>query len=142
VDSSTNLPNLKGVKTLIIARDGVLRDGLQTMLAGLFREIQIDLLEDGSLAACQGKRMAYDLVFLYAGLPSETRLAATRGIKAVSPETIIIMVAESEEETRLALKAGSDQVLLKGFSTAQLITALNGFYETNAEKSINSGLPE
>jgi DNA-binding NarL/FixJ family response regulator len=116
-----------GIKILVIARADVLRDGLQTMLAGLLPGAKIDLLDDGSQTTNQVRQKEYDLIFLYPGLGFETLLSATRAIKTAATRAFTIMVIEEQDQVRKALEAGADQVLLKGFSAVQLITILRGF---------------
>jgi DNA-binding response OmpR family regulator len=113
-------------KILIFARADVLRDSLQTMLAGLFRGVEIDLLEDGALVASQIQRGTYDVVFLYPGLSFDTLLEAVRTIKAGATRIFTVMVIEEQDQMRLALEAGADQVILKGFSADLLMTSLQG----------------
>jgi DNA-binding NarL/FixJ family response regulator len=112
------------MRILIFGKADTLRNGFQTLLTALSPGEKIDIVEDAAQLADRFENHAYDLAFLYPNLPFPTLLAAVFFIKKSSPHVRAVMVIEDPKQETAALQAGADQVLLKGFSGAQLIRLL------------------
>jgi DNA-binding NarL/FixJ family response regulator len=112
------------MKILIVAKADTLRNGLQTLLTALILNGEIDILDDPARIAGRLKALEYDSVFLYPSLPFEDLLTAARLIKQISPTTDTILIVREPHQVQPGLSAGADAVLLKGFSAAQLIQAV------------------
>jgi DNA-binding NarL/FixJ family response regulator len=109
--------------TLIVAKADPLRNGLQTLLAALSPNADVEVLDDPTQVALRMNKQRYDSVFLYPSLPFDDLLAAARVIKMKKPATTVIFIITEPNQARLALEAGANSVLLKGFSAAQLMHA-------------------
>jgi len=109
------------MEILLIAKDNTLRNGFQTLLTALSSDGEVDVLADLSQLSCQFQKKAYQFVYIYPGLPFEELLAAARTVKQGHPETSVVMVIEDQNQSCPARQAGADRVILKGFSSADLM---------------------
>jgi DNA-binding NarL/FixJ family response regulator len=108
------------IKLLIFARDDVLRDGLQVLLAAVFPRGEFYLTDNEADALNTISQKAYHLVLFYPGSPFEEQLCAATKIKRVCPDLPVVLVVETQAQMHEALDAGADRVLLKGFTMETL----------------------
>ena len=112
------------MRVVIVAESGRLREGLQAMLDSLPTLETVAVADDGpsALEAIQSGRP--DLVILDAHLFGESTAGWIRAIKQGWNGTHCIVVADRLGQFQPLLDAGADAVLLKGFSAAELRTAV------------------
>lgn len=84
---------------------------------------------DGYEAVAQVQALQPDLVLMDLNMPRCDGLLATRLIKKVAPQTVIVILTVSDEATDLfeALRSGAQGYLLKGMDPADWFTYLRGF---------------
>jgi len=112
------------MRLLIVAEPGRLRDGLQTLLDS-FRALQpAVVLDDGRSALEAIQNGGPDLVILDHHVFGESTPEFVRAIKQARAQAYFIVVADRLGQFPPILDAGADEVLLKGFSAAELSTAV------------------
>ncbi|MDR3578084.1 MAG: response regulator [Anaerolineaceae bacterium] len=109
------------MEILLIAKDNALRNGFQTLLTALSTDGEVDVLADLSKLPSQFQKKSYQFVYIYPGLPFEELLEAMRTIKQEHPQVKVVMVVEDQNQGFSARQAGADRVILKGFSSADLM---------------------
>jgi len=112
------------MRVMIVAEPGRLRDGLQTMLDSFLTLEWVTVVDDGpsALEAIRSGQPA--LVILDAHLFDEGTADFVRTIKQEGSGVRCIVVAERHAQFQPILDAGADKVHLRGFSTAELRTAV------------------
>jgi len=109
---------------LLVAEPGRLRDGLQALLDS-FRALQpAVVLDDGRSALEAIQNGGPDLVILDHHVFGESTAEFVRAIKQARAQAYFIVVADRLGQFPPILDAGADEVLLKGFSAAELSTAV------------------
>ena len=103
------------IKVLLVDDHQVVRRGLRTFL-----EVQDDIevvgeASDGAEALHKAQELAPDVVILDVRMPDTDGLTACAAIKRSVPQTKVIMLTSSDEETDLyeAVKSGASGYLLK-----------------------------
>ena len=109
---------------LIVARPGDLRDGLHSLLTvtdGITSVFQAD-------SARSAMRLVADespeLVILDFDLPRENMVTLLARIKARSPRSRCLVLAEHAEQREVAQGAGADLVLIKGSLASELLDSV------------------
>jgi DNA-binding NarL/FixJ family response regulator len=110
---------------LIVAKPGRLREALCTLLKAASRLEPIEQVDDSPSALKIVNECDPGLVLLDAHLPDNEISALLGQIKAKRPQTRCIVLANTVEQQQAAKRAGADEVLLKGFSTANLLEAID-----------------
>lgn len=84
---------------------------------------------DGYEAVAQVKALQPDLVLMDLNMPRCDGLLATRLIKKIAPQTVIVILTVSDEATDLfeALRSGAQGYLLKSLEPSDWFTYLRGF---------------
>jgi DNA-binding NarL/FixJ family response regulator len=112
------------MKLLIVAEPGRLRDGLQALLDS-FRALQPAVVLDDSRSALLSIRNGWpDLVILDYHVFGEATPDFVRAIRQARAQVYCIVVADRLGQFQPMLDAGADEVLLKGFSAAELARAV------------------
>ncbi len=112
-----------GMLTLIVARPGRMRDSLQSLLAAAPLIDEIDQADDGASALRILERCP-TLVLLDTNLPGGQVWEVLAQIRAQQPHTRCLVLADSARQRQMAWASGADDVLLKGFQTAELFAAI------------------
>lgn len=109
---------------LIVARPGDLRDGLYSLLT-VTKEITSVLQADSAESAM---RLVVDeapeLIILDFDLPRENMVTLLARIKAHSPGSRCLALAEHAEQREMAQGAGADLVLIKGALASELLNSV------------------
>ncbi len=87
-------------------------------LASLFKAWGVEVVGeagDGDEAIARARELKPDVIFMDIHMPKRNGLEATRAIKAESPETTIVMLTVSDDDSDLfeAIKSGAEGYLLK-----------------------------
>ena len=110
---------------LIVAKPSRLREALCTLLKATSRLELIGQVDDGPAALKMVIESDPGLVLLDSQLTDNEVSTMLGQIKAKRPQTRCIVLANTVEQQQLAKSAGADEVLLKGFSTANLLEAID-----------------
>lgn len=112
------------MRLLIVAEPGRLRDGLQALLNS-FRALEPAIVLDDGRSALEAIRNGWpDLVMLDYHVFGEATPEFVHAIKQARVQAYFIVVADRLGQFPPILDAGADEVLLKGFSAAELSTAV------------------
>ncbi len=122
----SELPIARGVRILIADDQALFRRGIGTVLA---TEIDIDIVgeaEDGEEAVAKTQALEPDLVVMDVRMPRLSGIEAARRIRESNPETKILMLTVSDEESDLyeAIKAGANAYLLKEISVDEVASVI------------------
>lgn len=119
------------MRVVVAAEPGRLRDGLLAILDSFLTSGVV--VVDDDLSALEAVRSEQtDLVILHADFGKDDAMEFVRDLKQERNGVPCIVVADSFGQFQPLLKAGVDKVLLKGFSAAELSTAVK---ELTAEGS-------
>ena len=113
--------------TLLLADDHkIVRQGLRSLLEKLDGFECIAEVDDGFEAVKSAERLRPDIVIMEAVLPRMSGIEATQEIKAVSPETkvVILSVVAPGNSIMRALQAGASAYVLKDSAFEELSLAL------------------
>jgi DNA-binding NarL/FixJ family response regulator len=112
------------MRVMIVAEPGRLRDGLQAMLDSFPALETVAVVDDGPSALEAIRSGRSDLVILDAHLFDEGTADLVCAIKQEGNGARCVVVADRLGQFQPLLDAGADAVLLKGFSAAELRTAV------------------
>lgn len=113
------------VLTLIVARPGRMRDGLQALLAAMPQVERINLADDSTAALEMISGQQPTLVLLDSNPLNDGQVwTALEQIKALHPQTRCLVLVDNGRQEQRAQATGADGVLVKGFSTAELFAAI------------------
>jgi len=118
---------MKETKTnlgLVVARPGLVRDGLQAVLSAIPGLDALEPADDGASALDRLKSHRPDLVILDSSLSEGEMCTTLRQIKGQWPDVRCLVVADTPQQGRAVEAAGADAVLVEGFSAALLSTAI------------------
>ena len=114
------------IGVLIVDDHAVVRQGLRTLL-----ELQEDIeilgeASNGLESVEQARQLLPDVVLMDLVMPEMDGIEATRRIRALSPNTKVIILTSFAEDEKVfpSIKAGALGYLLKNVSPADLITAV------------------
>lgn len=117
------MPN-NGAYTLIVARPGSLRDGLQALMAAIPQIGIVDEANDISSAWRTALQHRPTLVVLDSDTAGGEIWLAVRRAKALWPQAECIFLADDVQQHQAAEAAGADAALLKGFPAARLVATI------------------
>ena len=119
---------------ILVADDhSLFRDGIVSLLEAAGFEV-VGQASNGRLAVEETLRLHPDLVLMDISMPQMNGLEALRQIKAVSPETQVVMLTVSEEEADLfeAVKYGACGYLLKDLKAQEFLEMVEGLQHGEA----------
>jgi NarL family two-component system response regulator LiaR len=123
------------IRVLIVDDHAVVREGLRTYL-DLSEEIEVvGEARNGREAIERAKALRPDVVLMDLLMPEMDGIAATRGVKDASPSTNVIVLTSftDDEHVMPALRAGATGYLLKDVSAADLVRAIEGANQGQAQ---------
>ncbi|MFC4314082.1 response regulator [Steroidobacter flavus] len=113
--------------SILIADDhAVVREGLRGLLRLEPEFVVVAEADDGESAVTLARQHRPDIVLLDLLMPGIGGVAATRGIKAASPESHIMILTSSNEDEHAfaAIEAGAQSFLLKSMRGEHLLQAI------------------
>lgn len=115
------------IRILLADDHRILRDGIRSLLEEHADLQVIGEAEDGRAAVELTRKLKPDLVLMDIAMPLLNGIEATRQIKRDLPETHILMLTMSEDESniRRALAAGAMGYMLKDCAAEDLIAAIH-----------------
>jgi DNA-binding NarL/FixJ family response regulator len=113
------------MKVLLVDDHPLFLDGLKNLLTGRGLQV-VGTAGDGLEALEQARRLLPDLILMDIQMPNLDGLAATRLIKAETPEVQIVILTMSADDENLfeAIKSGADGYLLKTQDTEEFFQLL------------------
>lgn len=113
-------------QVLIVEDDPMMLLGLEQSLSAQDSVSVIGQAKDGYLAVKEAERLSPDVILMDIGLPRLDGIEATQRIKALRPNTHIVMLTSHTSETEIigALSSGADAYCIKGTSVSGLLTAI------------------
>ena len=111
-------------RILIVARPGRLRDALRALMATIPQLEIVDQVEDSAVALKMVTERQPTLILMDSSLPDNEVKAMLEQIKAERSQSYCIVLANSEQQEQDAISAGADEVLRKGFPTANLFAVI------------------
>ena len=106
---------MKRALTLIVARPGPLRDGIEALLASVPEVEVLGKAARASQALSLATQRTPDLLLLEAGLRGRASWCLLGHLQNEHPGLRSIVLADDTDQVREARAAGADAVLLKGF---------------------------
>lgn len=110
------------------------RTWLETMLSQAFADIEIQAVSSIAQAREMIGKERFDLALVDLNLPDGTGIDIIRHIRQVSPQTFCLVVTVFDDDQYLfpALESGADGYLLKGQSSKEFISSLQGIFRGEA----------
>ena len=118
---------MKEVKTksgLIVARPGLVREGLQAVLSAIPGMNALEPAGDGASALDKLASHRPDLVIVDSSLPEDELRATLRNIKGQHPDVRCVVIAASPQQARALEATDADAILVEGSSAALLSTTI------------------
>jgi two-component system, OmpR family, KDP operon response regulator KdpE len=125
---------LQAASVLVVDDDPVFRQGLRTSLKTT--GYSTDAVRNAEEALAYVRERPVDIVLLDINMPGLSGVDACRRIRAVAPQTAIVMVTvrDTEDDKVLALEAGADDYVSKPFHLRELNARLRALLRrTGAE---------
>ncbi|MEW5958307.1 MAG: response regulator transcription factor [Chloroflexota bacterium] len=118
---------------LVVDDHSLFRDGIISLLEAAGLNV-VGQVGDGLAAVQATLRLRPDLVLMDIDMPKMSGLEALRLIKEKRPETQVVMLTVSEDDTNLfeAIKSGAQGYLLKSLDSEQFFEMLNGLQRGEA----------
>lgn len=123
------------IRVVIVDDHAVVREGLRTYL-DLSDEIEVvGEARNGREAIDRARQLKPDVMLMDLLMPEMDGIAATRGVKEVSPETNVIVLTSFTDDEHImpALRAGATGYLLKDVSANDLVRAIEGANKGQAQ---------
>ena len=114
---------------VLLADDHVLfREGLSGIISSQPDMEVVGEADDGLEAIVKAEQLKPDLILMDIQMPGCDGLEATRAIKKVLPDTIIVVLTVRDEEEKLfeAIKNGAQGYLLKSIRAREMLEMLRG----------------
>ena len=109
---------------LVVARPGLVQDGLQALLTAIPDMDALEPAQDGSSALDSLKSHHPNLVILDSSLAEGELCRMLKQIKEGWPDIRCIVIAKNPPQGRAMEAAGADAVLVEGFSAQLLSTTI------------------
>ena len=117
---------MKKIKVLVVDDQSVVREGVAAILS-LQADIEVvGQAEDGIRAVELARKERPDVILLDMVMPRQGGVETTQQIKAILPNTHILVLTSFAESNRVyqAIKAGAQGYMLKDITRAQLLQAI------------------
>jgi DNA-binding NarL/FixJ family response regulator len=115
--------SMKEAKThsgLVVARPGLVREGLQALLSAIPGMGTLQPADDGPSALDRLAGHRPNLVIVHASLPEDELRSTLRQIQARHPDVLCIVVASTPQQGRALEATGADAILIEGACAALL----------------------
>ncbi len=130
---------MKQVHVLLVDDHALFREGLAGIISAQPNMQVVGQANDGLEAFVKAQELKPDLILMDVQMPGMDGLEATRQIKKVLPETIIVMLTVRGDDEMLfeALKNGAQGYLLKDIQSQYMLEMLRGALRGEAALSPN-----
>lgn len=127
------------MRVVVAAESGRIRDGLRAMLDSVLAPERVAVVDDGLSALDAIRRGGPDLVILDAHLLGEDTAKFVRAIRQARNGARCLVVTDRLGQFQPLRDAGADKVLLKGFTAAELSTAVEQLLDSVPDRSPVTG---
>jgi len=123
------------IRVLIVDDHAVVREGLRTYLELSDAVEIVGEARNGREAIDQTRKTHPDVILMDLLMPEMDGIAATRAIKEIAPEARIIVLTSFTDDDHVmpALRAGAIGYLLKDVGAEDLVRAIQGAYQGQAQ---------
>src|SRR6187549_707121 len=121
------MPDPSGRLRVLLADDHVIvRQGLKLVIEGQKDMIVVSEAGDGAMAIQQAQELRPDVVIMDISMPGMNGLVATRTLKRVLPQCVVVTLTRHSDDAYLQelMRAGASAYVLKQSPPAELITAI------------------
>jgi DNA-binding NarL/FixJ family response regulator len=121
------MPDPSGRLRILLADDHVVvREGLRLVIEGQKDMIVVCEAGDGASAIQQAQELRPDVVIMDISMPGMNGLVATRTLKRVLPQCVVVTLTRHSDDAYLQelMRAGASAYVLKQSPPAELITAI------------------
>jgi two-component system response regulator NreC len=121
------MPDPSGRLRILLADDHVVvREGLKLVIEGQKDMIVVSEAGDGASAIQQAQELKPDVVIMDISMPGMNGLVATRALKRVLPQCVVVTLTRHGDDAYLQelMRAGASAYVLKQSPPAELITAI------------------
>ena len=121
------MPDPSGRLRILLADDHVIvREGLRLVIEGQKDMIVVCEAGDGASAIQQAQELRPDVVIMDISMPGMNGLVATRTLKRVLPQCVVVTLTRHGDDAYLQelMRAGASAYVLKQSPPAELITAI------------------
>jgi NarL family two-component system response regulator LiaR len=123
------------IRVMIVDDHAVVREGLRTYLELEDRFVLVGEASNGREAADKVRALKPDVVLMDLLMPVMDGIEATRAIKQTAPEVKVIVLTSFTDDEHImpAIEAGATGYLLKDVSADDLVKAIQGAYQGQAQ---------
>jgi DNA-binding NarL/FixJ family response regulator len=123
------------IRVLLVDDHAVVREGLRTYLDLEDRLAIIGEAANGREAVDKVRALRPDVVLMDLLMPEMDGITATKAIKEVAPEVKIIVLTSFQDDEHImpAIEAGATGYLLKDVSAPELVKAIEGAFQGQAQ---------
>jgi len=123
------------IKVLLVDDHAVVREGLRTYLDLEERLEIVGEASNGREAVDKVRVLRPDVVLMDLLMPEMDGITATKAIKEVAPEVKVIVLTSFQDDEHIlpAIEAGATGYLLKDVSAPELVKAIEGAFEGQAQ---------
>src|SRR6185503_1680208 len=122
-----SMPDPSGRLRVLLADDHVVvRQGLKLVIEGQKDMIVVSEAGDGATAIQHAQELRPDVVIMDISMPGMNGLVATRTLKRVLPQCVVVTLTRHADDAYLQelMRAGASAYILKQSAPAELITAI------------------
>lgn len=121
------------MRVLVVDDHSLFRDGIVSLLDAAGFSV-VGEAGDGITAVQEALKLRPELVLLDINMPEMSGLDALKQIKSALPETHVVILTASEDDTTIAdaIKSGADGYLLKHLNATDFIQLLEGLEQGEA----------
>lgn len=119
------------ITILIVDDHQIVRDGLRLIISSVPEYEVIGESSDGMAAIAAVNSLKPDIVLMDISMPKMTGIEATRQIKALHPQTRVLMLTihKSEDQILESFNAGADGYVLKHATREELLLAIKSVHK-------------